>query len=544
MGITKAYVEVYRSGFLVEEKLLTEVRDDLADASFQVSGGIATTHGDGFTEKSTGGSHLVCYSSPRSRENLEKAVRVAARVFDEVIVDDFLCTGCRCSRCREAKGDRDWAALYRDLLVDFARSGIIEPAKDENPSARMIIKYPQWYDRFHVFGYDVLAQSEAFDAVWVGTEIRDPRVDYVHQYQPFANYTYLHSVGGSKVEGAWFDFLWCYPEIYMEQAYQSLLAGAPELVLFSFGHNTYDRTNPNAVAFVERRDLLEKICAEMRGKKNVAIEAYKPPGGHPENESYLFDYLGVLGLPVVVSCVRPETPSVVLPVHSLKDPGVDEYLLEMGPGRTVLATSGLIEGLGRNEEVMKLFGLAQDPVRRRDIFTYRFRVDGETQLAEERVLMRSHLKPRGARIVAEAVGGRNYPILTVNEVEGTTYMAACLDTFRYLPHGETKLTVAEPVSLVHLPQAYLDSLRRPLLSRLGLRFQAPANVGLYLYSLQNSEDLTTLAIENFRDQGIEVRVGGPSQLKLLAGKADVIPDGDNFKIDLPRREIALLRHTC
>ena len=41
-------------------------------------------------------------------------------------------------------------------------------------AVRLIIKFPQWYDRFHLFGYDPPRMAEAFDKVWVGTEVRNP----------------------------------------------------------------------------------------------------------------------------------------------------------------------------------------------------------------------------------------------------------------------------------------------------------------------------------------------------------------------------------
>jgi len=539
IGIRKAYVEFYRSGTSVDEGKLREVRDELRKAGLEAWGGVCTTHGEGFTEPSTHGQWWMCFSSAKSRSSLERLMRMAARVFDDIIVDDFLCTACRCARCRAAKGQRDWPTYYQDLMVEVARSCIIQPAKEENRSVRLIIKYPQWYDRFHVFGYDVVRQSAAFDAVWVGTEIRDPRVEYVHQYEAFANYSYLTSVAGDKVEGAWFDYYNCYPEVYREQAYQSVLVGAPELILFSFSPLKYDRRDPDTSALIDKRGILERICATIRGKQHVGIEGYKPPGSDPGRESFIFDYLGGLGLPVMVTSRRPSTGSILLPVQSLKDPGVADFLREMKAGRTVLATTGLLEGLAESSVPKDLFGLRSDPVGRKDIYTYRFQVEGKEHLAEERVLLRSYLRPSGAKVLAEAVAGRRYPILTVNRVDSVTYVAACLDTFRYLPyHGLSKVTVAEPVSLMYLPQAHLDVLRGLALSPLGLSFSAPAKVGLYLYSDQGQATLSHLAVENFSDQDAGVTVKGIEKLELIGGRAPTTLGQEGTSIRLPGRDLA------
>jgi hypothetical protein len=539
MGITKTYVEVYRGGFLLEEEALAGVRDHLLESGFEVSGGIATTHGQGFTEKSSGGPYWVCYSSPVSLENLERASRLSARVFDEVIIDDFLCTACKCSRCRSMKGEREWGELYQDLLYEFTTRWIIAPAKEENPKVKLIIKYPQWYDRFHKFGYDVVRQTDAFDAVWVGTEIRDPRVDFVYQYQPFANYTFLRSVGGEKVEGAWFDFLWCYPEIYLEQAYQSVLAGARELVLFSYGPQKYDRKNPNASDFIDRTPMLEGICSTIGNKGSMGIEAYKPPGSDPGSESYVFDYLGVNGFPLILTTRRPSGSSVFLPGHSLHDPSVSELITEPGGTRVILATSGLLEGLAGVRGITDLFGLRPTPVSRKTVYTYRFLVEGREQLAEEGVLFRSHLIPKGARVVSAIRGGRDYPTVTVNVVDGVSYVAASLDTFRYRAyHGDSAVTVAEPVSLIHLPQPYLDSLRNLLLSPLGVGFKSPPMVGLYMYSDGDSE-ISVAAIENFGDRQADIELTGMMFPKPLLG-GDFEGTENSISMKIPGRELTLL----
>lgn len=540
IGITKAFVEFYRSGLLVDQGLLADARVYLEGEGLQVSGGIATTHGEGFTERSTVGRYWICYTSEKSRKNLERAMRIGAKVFDEIIVDDFLCTGCKCPRCKEKKGGEDWTTFYGNLMVQFAREAMINPAKEENPGVRLIVKYPQWYDRLHVFGYDVVRQSDAFDAVWVGTEIRDPRKDYVYQYQPFSNYTYIRSIAGHKVEGAWFDQLWCYPEVYVEQAYQSLLAGAPEITLFSYSPENYDEKNPNMHMLMQKRPLLQRIRAEIKAKSHFGIEAYKPPGSDPLGEAYIFDYLGLMGLPIIVSARLPSTRSLVLSAHALADPHIEEFLTDLDPGHTVLATSGFVEGL-RTSSVTDLFGLSGDPVRRKAIFAYRFLADAKECLSEERVFLRSYLRPDRATVLASARTGKAFPILTVNREGGNTYLAACLDTFRYLPiHGAEAVTTAEPVSLIHLPREFLDLLRGPMLSPYGLSLSAPPKVALYLYSVPGNDDASLLVVENFSDQEAEIEIDAKGRLDTLTAEKEAQRTHLGLRIHMPRRDLVIL----
>jgi len=59
------------------------------------------------------------------------------------------------------------------LMVRLSRDRVLAAAKRVNPQARLIIKYPQWYDEFHQRGYEVVRESADFDRTWVGTETRD-----------------------------------------------------------------------------------------------------------------------------------------------------------------------------------------------------------------------------------------------------------------------------------------------------------------------------------------------------------------------------------
>jgi len=111
----------------------------------------------------------------------------AAGLFDEIMIDDFLFTDCTCAECQTARkartvtmgdktfpvADDSWDAYRSELMVQVSRQRILAAARRANPHVKVIIKYPQWYDRFHERGYDVVWETADFDRIWVGTETRD-----------------------------------------------------------------------------------------------------------------------------------------------------------------------------------------------------------------------------------------------------------------------------------------------------------------------------------------------------------------------------------
>ncbi|MEN8191428.1 MAG: hypothetical protein ABFS12_01345, partial [Bacteroidota bacterium] len=171
-GITKAYIEVYRGGLIIEKSLLQKVRDRFLKNGINVVGGIATVPGKDFGVRQEAKLGWFNWQNPKTQNDLKKVVKMAAGVFDEFIVDDFLCTADTSDESKAAKGDKSWSQYRRDLLTELSTEIFIKPAKEVNPNIKMIIKYPQWYDRFHLFGYELAREPQLFDQVWVGTESR------------------------------------------------------------------------------------------------------------------------------------------------------------------------------------------------------------------------------------------------------------------------------------------------------------------------------------------------------------------------------------
>ncbi|HIE26535.1 TPA: hypothetical protein EYP66_04545 [Candidatus Poribacteria bacterium] len=497
--ISKVYLDCLRGGHFPGEDVLITARDLFIENGLKVSAGLTPTRGTG--KASTHGRWWLCYTNKRTQEELEQVVRRTALLFDEIIVDDFLCTHCQCAECRAGRGERSWSEYYRDLLVKVAQDCIIAPSKAENPRIRVIIKYPQWYDRFHAFGYDVRQHPRQFDEVWVGTEIRDPRVEYVHQYQAFANYRWLASISGEKIGGAWFDFINCYPEIYVEQAVQSILAGARELVRFHYEPDLYSPENPNTRVLLNMIPQLEELVGLLDGCVPQGIAFYKPPDTDGEDEAYLSDYLGMLGLPMVPYHVFPhDAQAVCLPLQAAADLDVvDNALTLAAKGTTIMLTPGFLEKLAGDERLLRLAGYANPPVTAADLWTFRFSVQQAPAPAESHIHFGANLHPVSAEVLATGIHpSGNFPVLTRNKYENGKVLVFNAKTFRY-SEGSGRVTVAEPVSLPKLPQKVVDILRAEMLSNFPVDVQAPSRVGVYWYS-------NRLILTNFNDQSVEATV--------------------------------------
>ncbi len=359
-GITKAYVEVYRSGLTIDKTLLEEVKAFFLKNDIEVVGGIATVPGGDFGVKQEGQLGWFNWQHPKTQEDLKGVMRMAASVFDEFIVDDFLCTGDTSLISKAAKGDRSWSQYRMDLLTELSTEIFIKPAKKVNPDIAMIIKYPQWYDRFHLFGYDVENFPRLFDKVWVGTETRGQytqRFGFVQPYEGFISYRWMNDLAGSKMGGAWFDHGDCDKNDFIEQAWQTVLAGAKEIVFFNY----YDFVNGHAAHHLVRNQFeqladLAKYVAENPVK---GVASYKPQHSDAGGDLYLMDFIGTMGIPVVPYFQYPENAKVIfLPTQAAKDPDIlPKIEKSLASGATMVFTTGFLANSKNGEQIAELAGV-------------------------------------------------------------------------------------------------------------------------------------------------------------------------------------------
>jgi hypothetical protein len=299
-AVDKVFVESFRGDLLVSKDLLVKARDRFRNEGLIVSGCITPTS---FGKQSTGWNLIACYTAPESRARMNEVFSFTAGLFDEIMIDDFFFTDCTCEACDNARGDRSWSEYRLDLMRDVSRKDVLGAARGVNPDVEIIIKYPQWYDLFHERGYDVDRQTKIFDRIWVGTETRDPDSEQwgrKAQYEGYFIMRWLGVIGGDKCGGGWFDPYGTSPATYCEQARQTVLAGARDMLYFCYGALQAEEHKHKPDALRPELDTLKQISQWVRTRKPRGIIAVKPPNSPPvKSEEYIFDFIGMLGIPLV-----------------------------------------------------------------------------------------------------------------------------------------------------------------------------------------------------------------------------------------------------
>ena len=342
-GVTRVFVESFRDGYTAERDSLLHAKTRFLEAGIDVSGCVTPTS---VGKKSTGWDPISCYTDESTQKRVQEIFEFAASLFDEIMIDDFWFTDCECPECRKARGDQPWSQYRCDLMVKVSRERILKPARAVNPKVQIIIKYPQWYDQFHNRGYEVVRETADFDRIWVGTETRDPDNEQwgkKAQYEAYYIMRWLGEIGGPKCGGGWFDPYGTHEATYVEQARQTVLAGAREMLLFCYGSLLHDTGPANVEKLRTEIPGLFQLAAMVRGKPIKGIAAPKPPNSDAHNEQYVYDFVGMLGLPLVPTAeIRTDAKAAFLPVHAMKDPQLNDKLAAMlKAGTPVLITDGL-----------------------------------------------------------------------------------------------------------------------------------------------------------------------------------------------------------
>jgi hypothetical protein len=361
--VTKVYLETFRDGYQAQHATLEQAKKWFQEAGLAVSGCVTTTR---VGKPSTAWKSVIsCYTDQPTQAKLQAIFEYTADLFDEIMIDDFWFTDCACPECETARkaktatvGERAYSVAgdtwedYRcELMVRLSQDRVLGPAKRINPRAKLIIKYPQWYDQFHERGYEVMRQTADFDRIWVGTETRDyddKRWGGTVQYEAYFIMRWLGGIGGDKCGGGWYDWLGTTEQTYLEQARQTVLAGARESLLFCYGGLLRDTGPKNIELLRANIPELFTVAKEVQQRQVIGIAAYKPANSHPETERCVFDFVGMLGLPLLPCHEFPtNAPAAFFSAHALKDSNLAAKLAAfITAGKPVLITDGLVQRLG------------------------------------------------------------------------------------------------------------------------------------------------------------------------------------------------------
>ncbi len=359
-GVTRVFIETYRGGYTAERVTLERAKMMFEAAGIEASGCVTTT---GMGKRSSGGGQLCCFTNEETQKELKRVFEFTATIFDLIMIDDFLMTDCQCEECQEARGERSMGDYRNDLLYKVSREYIIKPAKVINPKVKIIIKYPLWYDFFHWRGYDVLGETSIYDLIWVGTETRD--YDYYIndssgevQYNAYFVMRWLGEIGDVKTGGGWFDHIQTSPDTYVEQARQTVLANAREMMLFNYSSCIQEIDNIDKL----RREIpdLFELAKMIKNKPIKGILAPKPPNSDAytnfnatepfhlnQPDVYIYDFIGMMGFPLVPATeIDVDAKAAFFPVQTLKDEMFKEKLKKMlSENKPVLITDSLAKQL-------------------------------------------------------------------------------------------------------------------------------------------------------------------------------------------------------
>ncbi len=349
VGVDKVYLETYRGETWVDREHMKLFLDFFQARGVEISGGV-TTVTPNLSDEDAKRQRLLgtfCYSNPAMRDRIRRVMEYTASLFDEIILDDFFFTSCRCEDCIREKGDRTWVDFRAAKMEEVSRNLILGPARQVNPKVKVIIKYPNWRESYHETGYYPEKQRDLFDYIYTGTETRNTaRTDqHLPRYLSYSIMRYMENAAPGRNKGGWFDTYECWPmDCYLEQGYLTAFSRPREITLFQWGDLFENKlVTPLGIQLAKIDRILEKV-GEPAG-----VSVYLPFAACGEN--HLEDHLGMQGAALEPSPdFDPEAEKLLLTKTSAQDPDImdklEKYLLS---GGTAVVTTGFVEDVDPDE---------------------------------------------------------------------------------------------------------------------------------------------------------------------------------------------------
>ncbi len=517
--VDKIYLETHRDVILVDEETITEAKKFFESKGIEVAGGIT------YTIMESNRFKTFCYSNPEQRRRAREVAEYTARLFDEVILDDFFFTNCKCKSCIKAKGKKSWTQFRLGLMDKAARELIVKPAKAVNPKVKMVIKYPNWYEHFQGCGYNLETEPKIFDGIYTGTETRDPVYtdQHLQQYQSYLIMRYLENIKPGGNGGGWVDTgAIQYMDRYAEQLWLTLFAGAREITLFNFGrmlqpipqelradwHSTKtsfdfdemmqpikleDGTTVKPGTMARAAGYALEQVDKFLGKlgKPIGVKSYKPY--HSTGEDFLHNYLGMCGIAMDLEPEFPADANIIFLAESAKFDGriVDKIKGQLTAGKCVMITSGLLKALqGKGiEDIVELRCTDKKAVinqfwRRRAFWGRR----GAIQESSSNIIIPEikYLTNDSWEEISCLTSGNGYPILhSADYANSKLYVLTIPDNF-----GD----------LYNFPAEVLTQIKEVLMKDLYVRVDGPSQVAIFVY------DNDTFIVESFLPESVEVKI--------------------------------------
>ncbi len=522
--VDKIYLETHRDTMLVDVNTILAAKKFFEDKGVEVAGGIT------FTIQESNRFQTFCYTKPESRKRVKEIAEYTAKLFDEIILDDFFFTNCKCESCIKAKGSQSWSEFRLDLMKGAARNLVVGPAKAVNPKVKMVIKFPNWYEHFQGCGFNLEAEPKIFDGIYTGTETRDPVYtdQHLQQYESYEIYRYFENIKPGGNGGGWVDtFGIRYMDRYAEQLWLTLFAKAPEITLFNFsamlrpipqeyradwqgGQTCFDFNEmmkpiklgngttvaPSSMARPAgySLELVDKFLGRLGNP--VGVKSYKPY--HSVGEDFLHNYIGMCGIPMDLMPEFPAEANVIFLTESAKfDNGiVNKIKKQLVDGKTVIITSGLYKELqGKGIEDIVELRIGDEKVRAKQ-FQVQRRLGQVFESRQEIIIPQiKYLTNDSWEEIFCLASGNGYPVLhSADYANSRLYILTIPDNY-----GD----------LYNLPPEVLTQIRAVLAKEMYVRLDGPSQVAMFVY------DNDTFIVESFRDEPVDVKIVADKRINKL-----------------------------
>lgn len=513
MKVDKIYLETHRDLNIVKADDMKRIIKFFKDRGVEVAGGIT------YTISEANNFQTFCYKNPEERAKAKEIIELTAILFDEIILDDFFFTDCKCDYCVEAKGNRTWTDYRLELMDDAALNVILGPARKVNKNVKVIIKYPNWYDHFPALGFDLDFGPKHFDGIYTGTETRDAvrSNQHLQPYESYLIWRYFDNLNPGHNGGGWVDTGGMrYMERYAEQLWLTVFAKAPEMTFFDYrqmlgglrssyrgpwqdaGGTSFNYDEMMKPVNINGKEVTPTTMARAAGYtmeqvdrtigllgNPIGVKSYKPY--QSTGEEFLQNYFGMIGIPMDIV---PEFPTdanmVILTEQAAADADIIKKMdKHLRSGKDITITGGFLRAM-KGKGIESIVDLEYTD---RKALVSGFMTGGQIVNVSKPILMQQVMYKTNDswEIVSGMDGGLGWPLLHRDAYsKGNVYLLVVPDNF---------------ADLYNLPVQVLNSIRQNLTQKaVPVRIQGPANVSLFIY------DNNTFIVESFSDEDVDITV--------------------------------------